>query len=409
MYTAVPLESQRFVLSPTTLADVARAETALVRMEEQIRRERTRPALRKIIARLEAISTIRIDGKSPSLRALIELEDREHLEGSGVATAPLDRRDSAIPEGLPASLDASLEALWYMRTLEWLSENIKPGDRIDPETILEIHSRCVQGQSASQSGVAFRSHEYRVPRDLADVYQAPSPEEVLPLIEDLCVFINKDVYSPNTQAAVAHFQFESIKPFKRGLDRTGRALAHAILYRRGLVEDFIPPIGLMPAIRTKFHAEHLLPYGAGLDVEGLTKVKAIDEWVRFCAHSVELAAQVMKAYITTLVALERSWDERIGRPSKGSAVQELLLILPGSPILTVASAMRLIDRGFSATNDALARLEQAGVLVLTDGVSGRNRVFEATEVFNAIDAMERRLLTSSPIARDSFLAREVGD
>ncbi len=83
-----------------------------------------------------------------------------------------------------------------------------------------------------------------------------------------------------------------------------------------------------------------------------------------------------------------------------------MLVLPGKPILTVTSAMRIIDRSFSATNDALARLEQAGILTLKDGMAGRNRVFEATEVFDAIDTMERHLLASTPIARDSFLTSD---
>lgn len=371
---------------------------ALIRMEERIRFERIRPALCRNIARLEAISTIRIDGKDPSLRRLIELEDES------IAKAMSLGGEHCV--GAFESKDASLEAFRYLRTLEWLSENVKAGDKISPETLLEIHSRCVFGVPAAQSGVTFRKRELNLGKDLAVVYRAPAPEDLPALIDDLCVFMNKDVYSPNTHAALAHFQFESIKPFKTGLDRTGRALCHAIIYRRGLIESLIPPIGLMPAINTRFHAEHLLPYGIGSDIEGLTKARALDEWAAFCAHSVELAAHVTKAYIDTIIGLEKGWEEQVKKTNKGSALQELLLILPGRPVLTVSSAMRLIDRSFSATNDALLRLEEAGILRLVDSDCGRNRVFEAQEVFDAIDAMERHLLASRPVARDSFLKVE---
>ncbi|NTU89196.1 MAG: Fic family protein [Actinobacteria bacterium] len=374
-------------------------------MEERIKFEQIGPALRKIVARLEAISTIRIDGKDPNLRMLIELESMEKTDSETDRLYSRSMLTKSTEEAL-AIEEASREALWYMQTLEWLSECIEPGSKIHPETLLEIHSRCVYGESAMHTGVKFREKAYRVPEDLIGIYQPPAPEDVIPLIEDLCSFINRDIYTPNTQAALAHFQFESIKPFKRGLDRTGRAMAHAIIYRRGLVENIIPPIGLMPAIHTQYHAEHLLPYGFGFKEEGQTKAKAIDEWARFCGHSIELAARVVKAYIDAIVDLEISWNQRLGKTNKGSAIQELLLVLPGRPLLTVSSAMKLIDRSFSATNDALDRLEQSGILRITGDASSRNRVFEAKEVFDAVDEMERHLLVQSPVSRDSFFPKE---
>lgn len=407
MYTPTPISVRRFAVSPRTLAYASHAEMALIRLEERIRFERIRPALCRIIARLEAISTLRIDGQDPSLRLLIGLEDRTATDLDGLPSESDELDDLAEhDETYRATNTATLEALWYMRTLEWLSETIKPGTEITPELLLEIHSRCVYGKSVAETGVRFRTHEYRTPAGLAGIYSAATPEQVPELMEDLCDFINQDLYSPNTQAALAHFQFESIKPFKRGMDRTGRAMCHAILYRRGLVQTFIAPIGLMPAVDTKAHANRLLPYGLGADVEGLNGVRAIDRWVRFCAQSVELAARVMEAYITTVVGLEEGWQEKVTKTSKGSAAQELLLLLPGRPVLTVLSAMRLIDRSFSATNDALLRLENAGILRRTDSSCERNRVFEAYEVFDALEAMEGHLLTSQPIARDSFLEHE---
>lgn len=406
MYTPTPIATQQLSISPETCADVFRAEMALVRMEERIRFERIRPALCEIIARLEAISTIRIDGKNPSLRTLIALEDRSRAREELLPTSDENRAFQPADAFRPD--DASAEAFRYMQTLRWLSKNIKRGEPISSETLLEIHSRCVFGEPASESGATFRTREYRVPDRLAEIYRAPSPDEVLPLVEDLCAFINEEVYTPNTQAAIAHFQFEGIKPFKRGLDRVGRAMGHAILYRRGLVDTFIPPIALMPAVNTKWHAERLLPYAMGYEVEGPGRDRAIDSWVRFCAQSVELGTQVMMACINAIVELENAWQVRVGGANKGSAVQELLQLLPGEPILSASSAMRLIDRSFSATNDALLRLERAGILTLIDGVSGRHRVFEAKEVFHVIDAMEKQLLGSDPVARDSFGADEDG-
>src|ERR1700689_1479316 len=80
----------------------------------------------------------------------------------------------------------------------------------------------------------------------------------------------------------------------------------------------------------------------------------------------------------------------------------LLRALPGAPLITVTSAAALIGRTFAPANDAIKRLEGAGILRLIS-VGRRNRAFEATGVIEAFTALERQLasprgntLTSEP-------------
>ena len=74
-------------------------------------------------------------------------------------------------------------------------------------------------------------------------------------------------------------------------------------------------------------------------------------------------------------------------------------------MITVKSAANLISRSFVQTNEAIARLVNAGILRQIS-VGRRNRAFEAPEIIEAFTALERRLaspegytLTSEPVRR----------
>jgi hypothetical protein len=74
--------------------------------------------------------------------------------------------------------------------------------------------------------------------------------------------------------------------------------------------------------------------------------------------------------------------------------------------LTIASAATLIDRSFPATNTAITRLAEAGILRQIT-VGRRNRVFEAPEVIEAFTALERQLASPGGDTRTSEPARRV--
>jgi len=77
----------------------------------------------------------------------------------------------------------------------------------------------------------------------------PPPEYLAGLLEDLCLFINRDDLPGTVQAGIVHAQFETIHPFADGNGRTGRALIHVVLKRRGLARHLVPPISLALATR----------------------------------------------------------------------------------------------------------------------------------------------------------------
>ncbi|MDR1183493.1 MAG: Fic family protein [Coriobacteriales bacterium] len=384
MFTPRPIAEEAFYISGKAAADTSHAEVKMVRAESVLLTEGN-SALREIISCLEAISTIRIDGCNPDPKQLFELKlVSTDIAGKGCEDA--------------------LEVLRYKGALEWCAQNVQPGSDITPATLLEIHSRCRYGVGRKESGVSFRKSEFLKPTNEEYLHYAPShPADIESLVEDLCVFINKEIYSPITQAALAHFQFEGIKPFKSEMDRTGRAMCHAVFFRRGFMLGTITPISLLPALYIKTHAQKLMPYDTGGNIdENLARIQAMNQWISFCAYSAKLAAQSVDLFGSMVEKLNRKWREQTGRLSKGSVAEAMLSVIQSNPVLTVASAIEITGYSFSAVNDALNRMVQAGILSVSQEPGYKMRVFRANDVLESMEKNLDKLMTQDPIPRNSF-------
>jgi hypothetical protein len=104
--------------------------------------------------------------------------------------------------------------------------------------------------------------------------------------------------------------------------------------------------------------------------------------------------------------LQSGWRLRLGKVRKGSAVDLLLNALPSAPVITVKSASEIIDRSFKATNDAVSQLNDAGIL-RQFRLGRRNRAFEASELIETFNDLERQLASPGGDTRSSPPTRSV--
>ncbi|WP_053227350.1 Fic family protein [Solirubrobacter soli] len=164
------------------------------------------------------------------------------------------------------------------------------------------------------------------------------------------------------QAAIAHVQFETIHPFADGNGRVGRALIGASLARSGVCRDAL----------TRFRrGDH-------------------DPWFLLLAESAAHAAHASIELADQIADLQGRRREMARRPRPDSATERLIRLLPAEPVLSIERAAPLIERSEEATRQALNRLEEAGVVELTQ-VAKRDRAWESVGVFALADEMERRL------------------
>jgi len=202
----------------------------------------------------------------------------------------------------------------------------------------------------------------------------------VPLLEDLCVYLNDETLSPLVQAAIVHAQFETIHPFADGNGRTGRALIHVILRRRGLAKTFVPPISLVFAARKDRY------------IDGLTQFRGdeVAEWIGYFAAAATQSALMAQRYIAKVETLQETWRERLRAHRavrSDAAAWAIIDLLPAYPIVTAAAVMTATGRDRSTVLRAFERLSSADVLhPTTEGK--RNQLFEASELLLLIEQME---------------------
>jgi Fic family protein len=226
------------------------------------------------------------------------------------------------------------------------------------------------------------------------------------LLEDLCEFCNGDLLPAVLQAAIAHAQFETIHPFVDGNGRTGRALIHVILRRRGLAPRFVPPISLVLATHADAYVEGLSRTRYDMSPDSLGAADAINAWVAFFAGACRRAVSDAEAFERRVAELQDDWRARLGSVRKNSAIDLLLDAIPGAPLMTVQSGAALVGRSVQAVNQAIPRLVDVGVLKQTT-VGKRNRAFEAAELIDSFTVLERQLASPDADTRASPPSRRV--
>ena len=90
-----------------------------------------------------------------------------------------------------------------------------------------------------------------------------------------------------------HAQFETLHPFADGNGRTGRALIHVVLPRRGLAPRFVPPISLVLARRAEDYIGGLVSFRHDGTADSSERSEAVGAWARvFTAATIQAVDDV---------------------------------------------------------------------------------------------------------------------
>ncbi|EQD37407.1 filamentation induced by cAMP protein Fic [mine drainage metagenome] len=134
--------------------------------------------------------------------------------------------------------------------------------------------------------------------------------------------------------------------------------------------------------------------------------EGINLWIGRFATACKRAVDDAGSFEEQALTIERQWRERLGKIRARSAVDLLLRLLVGAPVITVNSIADLIGVSFVHTNEAITRLVDAGILKQVT-VGRRNRAFEAPEIIEAFAALERQLASPEGDTRTSEPTRRV--
>jgi len=390
-YVPDRLVGRSFSLSGETAADVADAERAIERLNRQATGLADSEGVARLLLRAEAVASSKIEGLEVGGRRLLK--------------AQLARGLGDDPSDITAT-----EVLNNIEAMRWAVESLTTAAAITVEDLCGIHQRLLAGTRIEQYGGQLRDEQNWIGGSSYDPCSAafvpPPHERVSELLEDLCAFCNDEALPPVAQAALAHAQFETIHPFIDGNGRTGRALIHVILRRRGLAPFVVPPVSLTLATWSQDYINGLTATRYRGAPTGEEARDGIDGWIALFAAATTRAVDDAEAYERRVAEVQKDWREALGRVRANSATDRLLNELPGAPVITVRSAAALIGRSVQAVNEAMPGLVKAGVLKQTT-VGKRNRAFEAMDLINAFTELERQLASPNGSTRHSPPERRV--
>ena len=383
-YIPDALQQRNWRIDGEVAADLADAEREIVQFNARPSALTDTEGLARLLLRAEAVASSRIEGLEAGPRRILRAEAAERM-------------------GVP-SLDVGAdEILGNIRAMQHALESAEAGD-IRPDTILRIHRELMRSTRARDEGGRFRTEQNWIGGNAYNpcgaAFVPPPPEQVEALMEDLCVFCSADALPPLAQAAIAHAQFETIHPFADGNGRTGRALIHLVLRRRGVATRFVPPVSLVLATWSDRYISGLMAYRYVGVPESAAAWQAANQWLALFASATLRALADARAYEESMAAILSTWRKRLAGVRSDAAAMRLLRALPAAPIITVTSAAELIGRSFEATNRAVERLVEAEVL-FPISVGRRTRAFEARDVIEAVTGLERRLASPAGDTRQS--------
>ena len=362
-FVPAPLAGRELNLRAGVAGVVSEAEAAIRTLNAA-----ARPALAplaRLLLRTESIASSRVEGMQIGVRELARAEAR--LEAGGHA-GPTAVEIMANIDAMQLAIDEAATVERF-RTAEILAIHRRLMDKAPNENVagrLRAVQNWIGGNDYNPCGADF------VP---------PPAEYIEGLLSDLCDAINDDILPPLVQAALVHAQFETIHPFDDGNGRTGRALIHVILRRRGVAPEYVPPISVA------------LAAARGRYIQGLTAFREdrTDEWIEHFAGAAASAAHLATEYLGAVAGLRDAWRTRLAAspnaPRADAAAWAIIDVLPAHPMITAPVAAAVTRRSKPQVYVALKQLQEAGVLLpLVKG--RRNQAWEASGLLDLLGGLE---------------------
>ena len=348
-------------LSTETWVRVNRATAALARLDGAARLVPDPSLLRRPALRQEAQSTSALEGTfAPFAEVLAADRDDE------------DSLSAEIREVLNFERMAELAFSW-------------PEDRpLTPGLLGELQRMLVRatiGELSDAGGLRDRivviggrgrrlEHARFVPPPPGDQLRAG--------VEELLDWINHPPALPTVvQAAMTHYQFETLHPYSDGNGRLGRLLVIVQLLRGAIVREPLLVVSPWFEERRERYQDALLQ----LSVDG-----DWDQWVAFFADGVGDSAVTSQRKVERLVALQDELRGRVQAAGKRGAAERLAADLVGRPFVRasdVASSYGLSPQGAINVIKTLVALD---VLTPAFKTARGAQMYEAPIVLDALVA-----------------------
>ena len=346
-------------LSPDVVAGLSDADAALGLLQGLGILIRDPSLLIGPYLRREALASSRIEGTQASLSDVLqaEIDDESRTDDTGE---------------VERYLEATAQAYELAKTLP-----------ITQRLVLQVHATLLRGvRGEEKSPGEFRrtpvwvGHTGATP-DTA-VFVPPLPAHLPELMQDWEIFVNDEgrALPPLIQAALMHYQFETIHPFLDGNGRIGRLLINLLLMERDRLA--------MPLLYLSNYFEtHRDAYYERL--QGVRERGDIDAWLVFFLEAVKSQAGDAVARSRRLVEIRESYhSEAIKERSNLARLVEIIVRNPFVTVRSVQVQLEMTNQG--ARNLIRSAVDRGWLRSLgTRGRGGRERWY-ASAILEVMEA-----------------------
>lgn len=350
---------EEVLLSARTQVLVAEASTALGRLDTASVQVPNPSLLRRPAIKREAQSTSALEG------TYVPFEDV-----LGADENPSTPRDGNIKE-----------VLNYVEIAELAFDHIKDNP-ITTGLLKLLQGRLVEGTPGESSDSGdIRDRQVIIGPEGAPIAESrfvpPPPDDRLRSgVDQWEYWIAEDhpLLPPVVQAALAHYQFETLHPFSDGNGRLGRLLIVLQFCRLGVLQDGLLTVSPWFERRRREYQDHLLE---------VSRTGDWDPWVAFFATGLRDQARTTSTQILDLLALNAEFKETARDRNWTGFTTTLLDELVGYPVVQVQALADRHGVTFVTANRAVARLQEAGILREITGKS-YGRLFVASSVYDVV-------------------------
>ncbi len=311
-----------------------------------------------------------------------------YLRREALASSRIEGTQASLSDLLQSEVDASTsdddteEVRRYLEATDRAYELAKSLP-ITQRLVLEVHEVLLRGVRGEEKlpGEFRRSpvwvgHAGATPESATFV--PPLPEHLSDLMRDWEYFVNDDgVTLPALiQAALMHYQFETIHPFLDGNGRIGRLLINLLLMERGRLD--LPLLYL-----SSYFESYRQDYYDRL--QAVREKGDIDGWLIFFLRAVTSQANDGVARSRELIAIREEYrQEAIQTRSSLPTLVELITRSPVVTVKTVESATGLTNQG---ARSLIRAAESRGWLTsLGSRGKGGREFWVAPRVLNVMEA-----------------------
>jgi Fic family protein len=316
----------------------------------------------------------------PFMRREAVLSSR--IEGTRASLVDLYNYESAQLSFLEPTNDVR-EVHNYVLALDYGLERLETLP-VSLRLIREIHARLMEGvRGGNLTPGKFRKTQNWIGPAGSTIetatYVPPPMDEMHNALNELGKFIHADTEIPTlTRAGMIHYQFEAIHPFLDGNGRVGRLIIMLLFHEWNTLSQPLLNLSAYFERHRQEYYDHLL---------AVSQRGKWEEWLRFFLRGISLQAQDSVFRMTSLQGIRTKYEALVQADRNSARMAAVVDFVFSRPILTIKQLENGLDMPYMAAKRYVEKLVDAGVLQETTGYA-RNRVFQANEIFDALENTE---------------------